>query len=472
VTITAPSPSAAEASPLTRRPLRGVPHWWRASSRDAFGLSLVLVTGLWAFPHGVIDLAGGPAAALTSLGRLTGLIASDLLLVQVLLMARVPMFERAWGQDELARLHRLVGFGSFNLMFAHIVLIGLGYAGSSAHGYSGLLGELWDITWGLPGMLLAAAGTLCLVLVVVTSIRAARRRLRYESWHLMHLYAYLGVGFALPHQLWTGGDFLANPLATAYWWTAWAATAATVVLFRLGLPLYRSLRYRLVVQAVVPEVPGVVSVYLTGRHLQELPVRAGQFLLLRFLDGPGATRAHPYSLSAAPSGDLLRVTVKDLGDGSRQVARLRPGTRVLVEGPYGRLTGDRRSTQKVLLLGAGIGITPLRALAEELPQAPGDVVVVHRVRSPEEAVFHAEFEHLQRTRGLRAVLVSGPRDGASWAPVGFGGDGAAALRAVVPDVAEREVYVCGPDAWMDAALDAARRAGVPEKRLHAERFSW
>jgi len=194
------------------------------------------------------------------------LTASDLLLVQVLLMARVPVIERAWGQDELARLHRLVGFGSFNLMFVHIVLIGLGYAGSSAHGYSGLLGELWDITWGLPGMLLAAAGTLCLVLVVVTSIRAARRRLRYESWHLMHLYAYLGVGLALPHQLWTGGDFLANPLATAYWWTAWAGTAAAVILFRLGLPLYRSLRYRLVVQAVVPEVPGVVSVYLTGRH--------------------------------------------------------------------------------------------------------------------------------------------------------------------------------------------------------------
>ncbi len=150
-------------------------------------------------------------------------------------MARVLVIERVWGQDELARLHRPVGFGSFNLMLAHIVLIGLDYAGSGAHGYSGLLGELWDITWGLPGMLLAVAGALCLVLVVVTSIRAARRRLRYESWHLMHLYAYLGVVLALPHQLWTGGDFLANPLATAYWWTAWAGTAAAVIVFRLGL---------------------------------------------------------------------------------------------------------------------------------------------------------------------------------------------------------------------------------------------
>jgi DMSO/TMAO reductase YedYZ heme-binding membrane subunit len=59
----------------------------------------------------------------------------------------------------------------------------------------------WTLTTTYPGMLLALAGTLCLVMVVGTSIRAARTRLRYESWHLLHLYAYLGVGLALPHQL-------------------------------------------------------------------------------------------------------------------------------------------------------------------------------------------------------------------------------------------------------------------------------
>lgn len=169
----------------------------------------------------------------------------------------------------------------------------------------------------------------------------------------------------------------------------------------------------------------------------------------------------------------MRITVKDLGDGSRAVSRLRPGTRVLVEGPYGRLTAERRSTRKVLLLGAGIGITPLRALAEERQQAPGDVVVVHRVRSLDEAVFRAEFQWLARTRGLRTLLVPGPRGGDdAWAPAAAGRDQVAALRSLVPDVAEREVFVCGHDAWMDAALVAARAAGVPDARLHAERFSW
>ncbi|MCW2777793.1 MAG: oxidoreductase [Frankiales bacterium] len=456
-----------------RRPAPSTPGWWRSSTKDALAVSLLLVTVLWAVPHGVADLGGGASAALTSLGRLTGLVASDLLLVQVLLMARVPAIERAWGQDELARLHRLVGFGSFTLMLAHIGLVGLGYAGADGRGYAGVLGELWSETWDLAGMLLAVAGMLCLVMVVVTSVRKARAKLRYESWHLLHLYAYLGVGLALPHQLWTGADFLANPLATAYWWTAWAGTAACVVVFRLGLPLYRTLRHRLVVSAVVPEAPGVWSVHLSGRHLEELPARAGQFLQFRFLDGPGASRSHPYSLSAAPTSTLLRITVKDLGDGSRQVAWLRPGTRVLVEGPYGRMTAERRQGRKVLLLGAGIGITPLRALAEELPQGPGDVVVVHRVRSLDEAVFRGELEHLEQTRGLRAVLVPGPRaSDDSWAPVGSGTDGAAALRALVPDVADRDVFVCGPDPWMDAALSAARQAGVPADRLHAERFTW
>ena len=470
--MTTTAPDREAVAPLIRRPLPATPVWWRGTSRDALVLSLLLVTGLWAYPHGVADLAAGLPSALSSFGRLAGLIASDLLLVQLLLMARVPVLERAWGQDELARLHRLVGFTSFNLMLAHIVLIGLGYAGADGRGYGGLLGELWNMTWTLPGMLLAVAGTLCLVMVVVTSIRAARRRLRYESWHLLHLYAYLGVGLALPHQLWTGGDFLANPLATAYWWTAWAVTAVAVLVFRVGLPVWRTWRHRLVVSAVVPEAPGVVSVHLSGRHLDELPARAGQFLVLRFLAGNGRSRAHPYSLSAAPSPAGLRVTVKDLGDDSRRVAELVPGTRVLLEGPYGRLTAECRSTDKVLLLGAGIGITPLRALAEELPQRPGDVVVVHRVRSMQETVFLSELEDLERTRGLSAVILAGARHGTSWAPAGFGPDGAAALRRVVPDVAEREVFVCGPDAWMDAALDAARGAGVPPQRLHAERFAW
>ncbi len=453
-----------------RRPAP-VPRWWRDASAALGWAVLLFVTALWVAGGGVQDLAT-TSGALTSTGRLTGLLASALLLLQVLLMARVPWVEQAWGQDELARTHRLVGLTSFTLLLAHLVLITLGYAAGTARG---VWGTAWDLVVDYPGMLLAAAGSAALVLVVVTSLRRARRRLRYESWHLIHLYGYLGAGLALPHQLWTGADFLDSTAATVFWWSLWGATAGAVIAFRVVLPLWRSLRSPLRVLDVRPEGPGVTTVTVGGSGPHRLPARAGQFLQWRFLDGPGWTRAHPYSLSAAPDGRTLRFTAAHVGDGSARLAALRPGTRVLAEGPYGRLHGGVRTRRKVLLMGSGIGITPMRALLEDLPQHPGDVVVVHRVRTADVAVLADEMRSLADSRGARYVLVEGRRvEGRqSWLPAQAGHlDDGAALRELVPDVAERDVYLCGADGWMQAARAAARDAGVPRDAVHLERFAY
>jgi len=431
-------------------------------------LSVVLVVALWVHGQGLANLRGG-GTAFTSLGRLTGLVAADLMLIQVLLMARVPVIERAYGQDRLARWHRWVGFTSFDLMLAHIPLVTVGYALTDR---TGLVRETWNLVTTYPGMLLAVAAATALVLAVLTSLRAARRRLRYESWHLLHLYAYLGVGLALPHQLWTGTDFLTSRLATGYWWSLWALAAAAVLGYRVALPLHRSSRHRLRVQAVVRESPGVVSVWLTGRRLDELPVRAGQFFNWRFLSGPGWTRAHPYSLSAAPGQTRLRITVKDLGDGSRLVRRLRKGTRVLIEGPYGALTARARTATRITLVASGIGITPLRALLEELPYRRGEATLIYRARSAADFTFRQELDHLAEHRGVRVRYLPGPRAAAgSWAPAGHGGD-ADLLRRLVPDIAGHDVFVCGPQPWMDAVQRAARACGVPDERVHLESFAW
>jgi predicted ferric reductase len=414
---------------------------------------------------------GGAGTLPTSLGRLAGLLASDLMLIQVLLMARLPFLERSYGQDELARLHRLVGFTSFDLLLVHVVLVLVGYAQTARRG---VLAEAWAVVTTYPGMLLAVAALVALVMVVVTSVRAARRRLRYESWHLLHLYAYLGAGLALPHQLWTGQDFVVNPLARAYWWTLWLSTLAAVLVYRLGLPLVRSLRHRLVVERVVVEGPGVVSVHVTGRHLDRLPVRGGQFFQWRFLDGAGWSQAHPYSLSAAPTVDGLRITAKDV-DGGGRLASLRPGTRVLVEGPYGRLTAERRTRRLVTLIGAGIGITPLRAVLDELELAPGDATVVYRASDESSLVLRDELTQLSRERGIRLVWVVGRRVPGrdSWLPESAAHlTDADALLQLVPDVADHDVYLCGADGWMSAARAAVLAAGVPAGHVHLERFSW
>ena len=437
----------------------------RLAALSTLWLSLLLVTYWWVTDRGVQDLAGW-ATGLTSVGRLSGLVASVLLLAQVVLMARVPTLERAFGQDRLARLHRLVGFTSFTLMVFHVVTITWGYAAGRLLATPAML---WRLTVDYPGMLLAAAGTLCLILVVFTSIKAARRRLRYESWHLLHLYAYLGVGLALPHQLWTGQQFLGSTAKTVFWWTAWALAAAAVLFWRVGQPLLLNLRHRVRVSSVVDEGAGIWSVYLTGHRLDELRVEAGQFFTWRFLSGPGWTRANPYSLSAAPDGRSLRITVQGVGDGSVATRALRPGTRAIVEGPYGRLSTRPRTRRKVALIGAGVGITPLRALAEGLSYAPGEAILVERFgRQP---LFARELDQLSRERGLQVLRLPGRRRHPdSWLGDGLG-DGMArvddlgALRHWVPDVAERDVYVCGPEPWtalVRRTLDGRRTPPCPD----------
>ena len=459
---TRPRTGTAGARGRTARRDAGV----RLAAGVVLWASLLVVSYWWVAGGNVQQLVTWPDG-LAAAGRLLGLVASDLLLVQVLLMARVPVLEAAFGQDRLAVLHRWTGFTSFTLVLAHVVLTTWGYAAGSPAAF---VPTLWLLTRTYPGMLLAVAGSIALVAVTVTSIRWARRRLRYESWHLLHLYAYLGVGLALPHQLWTGQDF-GSVTATDAWWTAWALTAATVLGCRVGLPLWRSARHRLRVTSVVPEAPGIVSVSLTGHRLDRLRVHAGQFFVWRFLGREGWTQGHPYSLSSAPDGRSLRITFR-IPDGDRTAAReVRRGARVLLEGPYGRLSPRVRTRDRVLLVGAGVGVTPLRALAQELDYRWGDAVLLQRCRA--RPLFAEELRTLTRERGLQVVTLPGERTPGSWLPAGaHPGDDLSALLDWVPDAAERDAYLCGPDEWTAAVRRTLLAAGTPVDQIHVESFGW
>jgi predicted ferric reductase len=451
---------------------RPTPRWWRDAVGATCWVTAVVVLALWLRGRGLHDLGSSNGNQLTSLGRATGLVAADLLLIQVFLMARVPIIERSYGQDELARRHRLVGFWSFNLLLVHIVLITVGYA-FTAH--VGVLSETWTLVSSYGGMILAVAATAALLAVSATSVRVARKRLRYESWHLLHLYAYVGVALSIPHEIWTGQDFSSSNLARLYWWGSYAVAAGAVLVFRIGMPIVRTFRHGLTVTSVIRESADVVTVRMGGRGLHRLPARAGQFFIFRFLDGPGWSRGNPYSLSAAPRHDRLQITAKNLGDGSNRLAALRPGTKVLLEGPYGKLTGEERVGSKVAMIASGIGITPMRALLQDLPYAPGDAVLIYRAHSEPDLIFRAELDALARDRGITIHYLTGARGrGAdAWLPQKHpylrGGN---ALRQLLPRLVDYDVFVCGPDSWMDSICAAALDAGLPPRQLHVERFTW
>ena len=288
-----------------------------------------------------------PGGMLTAGGRLAGFAGAYLMLIMVVLVARLPWLERSVGQDQLIRWHRRVSPWAIGLIIAHVLLITLGYAAAAR---SPVLSEIWLLVRSYRDILAAVVGFALLMLAAVTSYRAIRRRLRYETWWAVHLYLYIGLALAFAHQIVTGVTFIGHPLARALWITIWAATAGMVLVFRIGQPAWRSLRYQLRVDEVRNEAPGVVSVICRGRDLDRLPVSGGQFFLWRFLTRELWWQAHPYSLSALPQPPYLRFTVKGLGDASRALAHVRPGTRLAFEGPYGAFTDHARLSDGVLLI--------------------------------------------------------------------------------------------------------------------------
>ncbi len=409
---------------------------------------------------------GDLARAVTSLGIIAGLIATDLVVVMLILSARVPFIDRTLGQPRAIEVHGRLGNYAIVGLLLHAVLLLAGY---SLAGRLDLVGEFTALWHESGDFILAVLGFLALAIVGLSSILAVRRRFPYEFWFGIHLTTYLAVGISIPHMFSLGAVFAPGTIEHAYWIGLLLLTAFLVLTFRVFYPLINTLRRGLRVSAVVPAGPDAVSIEFTGRGLAALEARAGQWFIWRFWSPGLIFEAHPFSLSAAPDAEHLRITVRNLGRGSARVVAVRPGTRVAIEGPYGLFSEAARTRDAVVLIGAGAGIAPLRGLLEQARFAPGRGCVILRASTVEGIYLLDEFRELCRVKGAELILLPGKRAGSSWLPAVAAVRG---LSALVPWVAQADVFVCGPDAWMDAVISDAAASGVPDEQIHDERFSW
>lgn len=441
-----------------------VQHPPTAASRSGARPEVVARTGLYAVLAANVAVvtvffvqAGFASNALIVLGRLTGLYGALLMAFQLVLVARLPWFDRRIGMDRLTSWHRWTGFSVLWLLVAHGVFIVLGYTRSSD---MGPVNQLVDLAETVEGVLRAIVALGIVIVIGVVSARFARRRLAYETWHFIHLYTYVAVVLAFTHQVAAGTSFASSKTATAYWYVLWGLALASVFVGRLVLPLWRNWRHRLRVTAVVPEADNVVSIYMSGRNLDRMPARAGQFFMWRFLTRDRWWQANPFSLSAAPDGRQLRLTAKAAGAGSAALRHVKVGTRVFAEGPYGAFTALRRTRPESVLIAGGVGVTPIRALLEEIE---GHTVVIYRVATRQDAVLYDELQRLAFDKGAELRLLSGPVRPDLLAP--------RELLRMVPDITDRDVFLCGPPPMMKSVLGNLRELGVPKQQIHFERFS-
>ena len=401
-------------------------------------------------------------AIVATVSRLAALTGTFFAVVGIFLIARIPWVERGVGHDRLVTWHRKLGPWSLYLVGFHVLFIVLSSAGQDG---VMLAVEMWRMLNSMAWMWPALAGFILMILAGVTSYKKARAKMSYETWWIIHVYTYVAIAVSFMHQVLNGQMFVGHPLNRLYWTMLYILMALAIVVYRFGIPLMRSLRHNLVVDRVVVEGPGIISVIMRGRKLHRLAAEGGQFFGWRFLTRGHFLMSHPYSLSAAPTENYLRITIKDLGDHSRSVAFLKPGTRVFVEGPYGAFTAGRATQPHIVLIGGGVGITPIRALMDEFRNGV-QLDVIYRASSDADLVLKEELDYLvDKSNGSMRVhyLVGSRRDH----PMD-----AKSLKALVPRIADSDIYICGPGPLVETVKQAAEDLGVPKNRFHAEAFAF
>jgi ferredoxin-NADP reductase/DMSO/TMAO reductase YedYZ heme-binding membrane subunit len=426
---------------------------------SVIGLGAVAVTAQWWHSTQTLTGAGN---LLTAVGDMFGMLSGYGVVVLVGLMSRLPPLEKGIGADRLARWHAMGGRCVITVVTGHVAFVVCGYAAAAGTNVASETGTMLTTDTDL---VMAAVAWLLLLGVAAFSLRAARRRIAYETWYSAHLYTYLAIALAFSHQFALGPAFESNLAARIAWSALYAVVGALLLWYRAITPLWSAARHRFTVHSVLPEAPGIVSVLITGREFDRLRAEPGQFFRWRFLTRELWWQSHPYSLSAMPRPDLMRITVKASGDHSGSLAGLEPGTRIIAEGPYGAFT-PLLTGRRVLLIAGGVGITPIRAMFAALPRRmSGGITVLYRASHPRDVVFSQELNAIAEDRRAALHYLIGTRDELGYDPLDV-----EYLEWIVPGLHDYEAYICGPPGMTQTVVASLLAAGVPRRRVHFESF--
>ena len=426
----------------------------------AFLVAFPLLVGALSVPRSgsgslVVDLADG-----------LGYLAFAMLALEMALVSRMDEATGAFGLDALLQFHREAGLGALLLACAHVVLL------LSTRGYPlATLGLGGGVPWPIRAGTLAAGSTLLLVGI---SIGRRRLRLRYEAWQLLHgLLAVAIVGLGALHVASLGRFSASTPMRVV--------GVLYLVLFLGVLLRYRVLRPLALLRRPWTVLSNEVergdarTIRLSPVGHPGFPFQPGQFCWLNTGRTPFHLEQHPVSMSSSgevPPGGAIAFTIRHLGDWSGKVVpALRPGDRVWVDGPYGVFSPDREEGPGYVLVGGGVGVTPLVSMVETLADREDrrPVVLFHGAHVEADLTLCERIEALRPRLDLTVVRVL------EHPPEGWSGEAGlideGVLRRHLPHEHRRfQYFVCGPAPLMDAMEKVLPTLGIPAGRIHAERF--
>jgi len=384
--------------------------------------------------------------------RLLAVLGFVVLFFQYVLASRVRAFESSLGLDRLIQAHRKTGIAALALLLLHGVLY------TSYELALGFLSLGWQKLLGIGALVL---------LIVVAGAALLWKSLgwRYETWKRVHYASYVILPLGFLHALLLGTTVNSSPVIRVYFivlLALYVLVVASRVVKRLRV---RASPYT--VSDVRRESHDIVSLRFAGPVPSFAP---GQFMILNLFRGSGYSESHPYTISSGPEEEQLRVSAKGIGDFSRSLAEFAPGTRALIEAPYGVFSYDNAAGDSLVFIAGGIGITPflsqLSALRSRQEQRKVRLLWGNKTR--EDIAFTDELEATERHLDDFAVVHVLSNE--EWeGETGFVDE--RIVRTYVDDVDRAQFFVCGPPVMMQKLIPTLREMGVPNARIHYERFA-
>lgn len=382
--------------------------------------------------------------------------------MQFIPTARLPLFRDVYPSDTLYKHHRQVAMAGFLLAIAHPIILFI-----STPSMLSLLNPV-TAPWRARA---AVAGVICLLIVMVTSIWRTALKIPYHVWRWLHVVLTASLAALFLFHMLGVNRYMAHPLMRAYWFTMMAIWALAVLYARVWRPMrIRHVPYRVV--EVRPERGNTYTLALEPDGHTAHHFLAGQFAWIAVDKSPFTLRDNPFSFSSsAAQTDRVEFAIGAVGDFTKTVPELTPGTRVFLDGPFGTFDLEQHRGRGYVFLAGGSGIVPimsiLRTMADRHDQTPA--ILFHATQTREDATFAEEIDLLADHLNLTVIpVVANPAEGY----VGETGfvDADMLDRHLPADRAQRQYFVCGPPPMIDAVVAATTKLGVPRDHLHSEHY--
>lgn len=390
-------------------------------------------------------------------GRLFGFLAAWSMLLQVILMSRIPALEQNLDLQENLKLHKYNGYFVVFGILGHTLFTVLGYNLKD----ESLIDTLVNMNRGLENVLLASIGVVLLFVVVFVTLKFVKRHLNYELWYFLHLTLYASILLTFLHQVETGADFKDNFWFTAYWYGLYALVFLLWIWYRVARPLIYELVYGFKINNIIENGANTYTVTIKGNNVSKFQYKAGQYATWRILSSGLWYQAHPFSFTSSPGRDYLQFTFKSTPRFTDKAKIVKSGTRVLLDGPRGNFTIDRaKNSQNIVLIAGGIGLAPFISTIGQFLELGKKVVLLYAVKTRENLSFTAELSEFEKKGLIKKIFVDSENTFI---------DKKAMTEFINLDAA---VYICGPDAMSSSLSDMLLQSGMPKDHIITERFSY